>query len=96
MKRHKYKFRKDLLQKTPIKERRHLALNYLKSQTFSSALASGSARLMLFYYSSRSRSILYCLVTGRIRSTLSIINTSRHVFFWSVDHGFNTGFVMAS
>jgi hypothetical protein len=96
MKRHKYKFRKELAKKTESVERRHLALVFFKAQQVSAPLTTISARLLFSYYNARSRIILYCLVTGRIRSSLSLLNTSRHVFFWSVDHSYNTGFVMAS
>lgn len=81
MKRHKYKFYKELSKKTQLVEQRHLALNFLKSQKLCISLSTFSQRMMLFYFNSRSRTILYCLVTGRVRSTLSITNTSRHVFF---------------
>lgn len=92
MKRHKYQLLR-YYKISSYTELQHIALNYIKKNKFTPLPLKYS---IIFYlndnYLPKSKQKTCCLLTGRIRSTITLTHLSRHCFLASYNKGHISGF----
>jgi len=69
---------------------------FFKKSSELPALSVSAGLVLSRVYLPISKVQAYCMVSGRIRYTITLNLYSRHVFFERVSWGYNTGFFMAS
>lgn len=81
MKRHRHKLKKHSLRWKEKNERLHLVLSYFRKMTQEDAFALPAKLILTRKKLPISKICSYCIITGRVRYTITPALMSRHTFY---------------